>query len=145
MVERLRWLRDQTIKNLANLIDLANFHPDSIGDAVTRKFRFRARLLRRINRLDYKSRSLNIALRDPGIPECLDNSGHRSRISIHRLFDALGPGSHAAPNLCVVRYHADTAFSDHDHTSDRGGLCLLRRRLDSWDKSSRGCKKGSTG
>ena len=59
MVERRRWLRDQkfyasdvsrsrcdqTIKNIANLIDLVNFHPDSMGDAVTHKFRIRARLL----------------------------------------------------------------------------------------------------
>ena len=43
--------RDQSIENLANLVDLPNFHPNLVGNVVTDKFRLGAWLLRRISRL----------------------------------------------------------------------------------------------
>jgi hypothetical protein len=41
----------------------------------------------------------------------------------------------------MIRSHGNIALSGHDHSPFRGGLCLLRLRLDDGEKNGRRCDK----
>jgi hypothetical protein len=43
----------------------------------------------------------------------------------------------------MIRGHGNVTLSGHDHSPFRGGVCLLRLRLDGDEKKGRRCYKGN--
>ena len=79
----------QPIENLADLVDLADRDGDLIGHAEAGKPLFDIGSGRGVDRLNGKSRGLDILLLDAGILQRRENAGHHLRIGVAGLFGGL--------------------------------------------------------
>ena len=117
--------RHQAVEDIADLVDLADRDTDLVGHAEAGEPLLHSWCRRRVDRLNIKTRSLDVFLLDAGGLQRGEHAGHRPRVGVACFLRGLGARGDAARYPCMIRGRTDAALADHDDARLRRRLCVV--------------------